>query len=222
MTTLGLIVGSLPLSRTQRHVARLLAEVAPRGTRVVELIPRGLPDHAPYSDVPAPSGALAWHRSVASVDGLVVLTPTVERSIPGSLKHAIDWAGSTTGPSAWVGTPTVIAGVSVGNLPRFAPIQHLRSVLTEKGAALRSQPETVLFAAPESFSPTGEALDPDLVDEARALISAAAGITAHQRRAGAVSLASASTEVDPVAAIAAAGPAPASPQTGIPMAPPAA
>lgn len=215
MTTLGLMLGSLPLARTQRHLARLLADVAPANTRVIELMPHDLPHHAPYADVPAPAGALEWRREISSVDGLIVVTPTRDRSIPGSLKSAIDWAGDSSGSSALTGMPTVIAGVSVGDLPRFASLQHLRTVLGDKGAVLRSQPETVLFASNESFDAEGLPVDQDLVAEARELISAAAGVAAHQRRAqtattGEVVL----PGTDPIAAVAAAGPAPASPPTG--------
>ncbi|WP_159449217.1 NADPH-dependent FMN reductase [Demequina sp. NBRC 110055] len=183
MTTLGLLIGSLPLARTQRHLTRLLIDAAPEGVTVVELDPRSLPQHAPYADVPAPADALAWKRSLAEIDGLVVITPTIERSIPGALKNAIDWAGGATAPNALKGMPTAIAGVSLGSLPRFASIQHLRTVLTDDGAVLRAQPEVVLFAAPETFAEDGTPLDEDLVVEARRLMSAAAGVAAHQRRA---------------------------------------
>ncbi|WP_084038130.1 NADPH-dependent FMN reductase [Demequina sp. NBRC 110053] len=217
MTTLGLLIGTLPLARTQRHLARLLAQSAPAGTHLIELVPHDLPYHAPYSDVPAPAGAQAWRRSVAAVDGLVILTPTIERSVPGALKNALDWAGSST----LAGMPTAIAGVSIGGLPRFAPLQHLRTVLADRNAAVRSQPETVLFAAPEAFDVDGTAIDQDLVAEARDLLSAAAGLAAHERRAQGAPASDAAdgaaTEV--LAAIAAAGPAPASPASGVPVAP---
>ena len=238
MTTIGLLIGSMPLARTQHHLARLLSDVAPTGTTVVELDARALPQHGPYGDVPAPADALAWKRLVGAVDGLVVLTPTIERSIPGSLKNAIDWAGGTAAPNALAGMPTVISGVSMGNLPRFASIQHLRTVLSDAGAALKSQPETVLFAAPEVFDADGAPLDEELVAEARALMSAAAGLIAHERRARAAVPTAASaaptapapaliddtevlaervTTLDPVAEVLAAAPGPASPARGVPV-----
>ncbi|GMA34551.1 NADPH-dependent FMN reductase [Demequina litorisediminis] len=184
MTTLGLIIGSLPLARTQRHLTHLLTQVAPPGTHIVELDPQHLPQHAPYEDVEAPAAALEWKRQVAAVDGLIIVSPTIERSIPGALKNGLDWAGGTAAPNALAGKPTTIAGVSLGSLPRFASIQHLRTVLGDHGASLRSQPEVVLFADPEtSFDADGQPSDPDLVAEARQLVSAAAGLAAHERRA---------------------------------------
>lgn len=213
MTTLGLLIGSLPLARTQHHLAQLLTDSAPPGVQVTVLDPHQLPHHAPYSDVPTPSAAHEWKRTLAAVDGLVVLTPTVERSIPGSLKNALDWAGGQSGINTLSGLPTVIAGVSVGTLPRFASIQHLRTVLGDAGAALKSQPETVLFAAPEAFDHAGSPVDADLVAEARDLMSAAAGLAVHERRAA---TARATTQtLDPVAEVMAAPPAPASPADGI-------
>ncbi|WP_159449610.1 NADPH-dependent FMN reductase [Demequina sp. NBRC 110057] len=226
MTTLGLLIGSLPLARTQRHLAHLLQDAAPAGTTIVELDPHALPQHAPYEDVPAPADALAWKRQVAEVDGIIVVTPTIERSIPGALKNAIDWAGGTAGPNALAGKPTIIAGVSLGSLPRFASIQHLRGVLGDHGAALRSQPEVVLFADPHtSFDAEGKPTDPDLVAEAAQLVSAAAGLAAHERRAriatpvtGVPAVASATRTIDPVTEVLAAAPGPQSPAVGIPAA----
>lgn len=212
MTTLGLLIGSMPLARTQHHLVRLLTDAAPDHTTVVPLDAQRLPHHAPYADVPVPTAAHDWRRSIAELDGIVVLAPTVERSIPGALKNAIDWAGGTGGPSALDGMPTIIAGVSVGPLPRFASLQHLRTVLGDQGAALRSQPETVLFATPEAFDDSGTAVDPDLITEARDLMSAAAGLTVHVRRTDAVA-----STMDPVAEVLTAGPAPVSPAEGIPV-----
>lgn len=239
VTTLGLLIGSLPLARTQRHLTRLLMDAAPEGVTVVELDPHSLPQHAPYADVPAPADALAWKRSFADLDGLVVITPTIERSIPGALKNAIDWAGGTSAPNALHGMPTAIAGVSLGSLPRFASIQHLRTVLTDDGAVLRAQPEVVLFAAPESFAEDGTPLDEDLLGEAKRLMSAAAGVAAHQRRvreteSGEVPVAATPVStagvdaptmaidtvslrtMDPVTEVMNAAPGPASPSVGVP------
>ncbi|WP_062079372.1 NADPH-dependent FMN reductase [Demequina globuliformis] len=216
MTTLGLLIGSLPLARTQHHLTQLLTDSAPPGVEVTLLDPHRLPHHAPYSDVPTPTAAHEWKRALAGVDGLVVLTPTVERSIPGSLKNALDWAGGMSGVNTLAGLPTVIAGVSVGTLPRFAAIQHLRTVLGDAGAALRSQPETVLFAAPEAFDDSDTPVDADLVAEARDLMSAAAGLAVHERRAATAR--AATQTMDPIAEVIAAPLAPISPADGIKVA----
>ncbi|GIG55204.1 NADPH-dependent FMN reductase [Demequina activiva] len=184
MATIGLLLGPLPRARTTRRVARLMHEAASSSTRLVELDLTAVPHHAPYTDVPAGATALAWKRAVADLDGLLVLTPAHERSVPGALKNALDWAGGAVAPNALAGLPVVIAGVCEGQAPRFSAIQHLRAVLADSGAHLKSQPEITLTIAPDSFGEDDACGDDALTVGARELLSIAAGFVAHQSRTG--------------------------------------
>ena len=184
MATIGILLGPLPRARTTRRVARLVHEAASPSTRLVELDLTAVPHHAPYTDVPAGAAALAWKRSVADLDGLLVLTPAHERSVPGALKNALDWAGGAVAPNALSGLPVVIAGVCEEQPPTFSAIQHLRTVLSDAGAQLKSQPEITLTITPDSFGEDDACKDDALMIEARELLSISAGFVAHQSRTG--------------------------------------
>lgn len=216
MTTVGVMIGPLPRSLTTRRVGRLLREVAPRSVRLVDLDVSALPLHTPHTDVPTPAHALAWKRTVNELDGLLVLTPAHERSIPGGLKNALDWAGGAVAPNALIDLPVVIGGMCEDELPRFAAIQHLRTVLTDAGARLKGQPEHILAFDRDSFADDGACVDQDVRAEARDLLAATAGHAEHQQRARIVDAASMHDDV--VSEILAAPHGPASAAEGVPIA----
>ena len=180
MPVIGLLLGQLPQARTARHLASMLHSAVPRGSTLIEISPADLPFHAPYSDTPAPSGAIAFKRAIDQVDGLLIVTPSHERSIPGALKHALDWAASS--PNSLAGKPVVIAGASAPRSGYFAALQHLRTVLGDADARLMGQPERTLAAAPHCFGGSGRCVDAELDSQVQELMSATAGYIAHLSR----------------------------------------
>ncbi|MDN4490367.1 NADPH-dependent FMN reductase [Demequina sp. SYSU T00068] len=180
MPVIGLLLGQLPHARTARQLATMLHAAAPSGTTLVEISTAELPFHAPYADMPTPAGAIAFKRALADVDGLLIITPSHERSIPGALKHAIDWASAS--PSSLEGKPVVIAGASAPRSGYFAALQHLRTVLNDAGARLMGQPERTLAVAPHCFGGSGRCVDAELDSQVSELVSAAAGYVAHLSR----------------------------------------
>jgi chromate reductase len=231
MPVIGLLLGQLPEARTTRLLSTLLHSVAPRGTTVVELTASDLPLHAPYTDAPLPSAGIALKRAIDEVDGVLVLTPTHERSIPGALKHAIDWA--TSSPSSLVGRPVAIAGAAAPRAGYFAALTHLRTVLKDAGATVMGQPEHALSVDAASFDEHGTCVDVELEAQAKELLAAVAGFVVHEARASIAAgdppatPATPATPVtparglavpsDPVAAaLAARAPGPPSPTVGIP------
>ncbi|MDN4476910.1 NADPH-dependent FMN reductase [Demequina sp. SYSU T00192] len=214
MPVIGLLLGHLPQARTTRLLSSLLHAAAPAGTRLVELTPNDLPLHAPYSDAPLPHAGLEWKRQIDAVDGLLVITPTHERSIPGVLKHALDWASCS--PSSLEDKPVVIAGAAAPRVGSFMAIVHLRSVLADAGALVMGQPERTLTVQSSDFSAHGRCHSAELDAQAHALLGAAAGYVAHVMRAGG-SGPLPTVPSDPVRAVRAErAAAPVSPAGGIP------
>ncbi|WP_062291136.1 NADPH-dependent FMN reductase [Demequina phytophila] len=214
MPVIGLLLGQLPQARTTRLLASLLHAAAPAGTRLVELTPPDLPLHAPYVDAPLPRAAFEWKRAIDAVDGLLIVTPTHERSVPGALKHTLDWAHAS--PSALAGKPIAIAGAAAPRAGSFMALVHLRTILSDAGAEVMGQPERTLAVQASDFSAHGRCHSADLDAQAHSLLGAAAGYIAHLTRiadSGQIP----TVPTDPVAAVRAErAPAPTSPALGIP------
>jgi chromate reductase len=66
------------------------------------------------------------HRTVHAV---LFVTPEYNRSIPGALKNAIDWASRPYGTNSFTRKPWAVIGTSPGKIGTAIGQQHLRSIL---------------------------------------------------------------------------------------------
>ena len=83
-----------------------------------------------------PAEAVRFKSEVASADGVLIVTPEHDRSIPAVLKNAVDWGARPYGKNSWTGKPAFITGTSPGAIGSALAQQHLRSVMTGLGMIL--------------------------------------------------------------------------------------
>src|SRR5512141_363297 len=76
-----------------------------------------------------PPVAKALKDAIAAVDAVLFVTPEYNRSIPGALKNAIDWASRPYGTNSFARKPSAVIGTSPGRIGTAIAQQHLRSVL---------------------------------------------------------------------------------------------
>ncbi len=156
----AVIVGSLRAQSVNRRLAQAIARtVAPRlDLEVVD-----------YADVPlfnqdreAEPGAavIAFRDAIRAADGVLIITPEYNRSMPGVLKNAIDWASRPPGQGVWSGKPAAIAGSSPGALGTGAAQVDLRNVLTAINVAVMGAPQIYFVHKDEHFTPDGGFSDP--------------------------------------------------------------
>jgi chromate reductase len=82
---------------------------------------------------------------MARADGVLIVTPEHDRSIPAVLKNAIDWGARPWGKNSWPGKPAFITGTSPGAMGSALAQQHLRSVMTGLGMILLGGEAYVTF-----------------------------------------------------------------------------
>jgi chromate reductase len=73
---------------------------------------------------------------VSRADGVMIVTPEHDRSIPAVLKNAVDWGARPYGKNSWAGKPAFITGTSPGAIGSAIAQQHLRSVMVSLGTIL--------------------------------------------------------------------------------------
>jgi chromate reductase len=78
---------------------------------------------------PLPETVTALKSAIADADGLIIVTPEYNYSVPGVLKNAIDWASRPGYASVMKGKPVFIASVSGGALGGVRAQAHLKNVL---------------------------------------------------------------------------------------------
>ena len=76
-------------------------------------IPFGdLPLYSHDYDEDFPPVARTFKDAIAAVDAVLFVTPEYNRSIPGGLKNAIDWASRPYGKNSFARKPSAVIGTS--------------------------------------------------------------------------------------------------------------
>jgi chromate reductase len=125
----GYLVGSLSTNSINRLLAKALVGLAPAELKMTEISFRDLPLYSYDYDANFPPAATSFKDALASVDAVLFVTPEYNRSIPGGLKNAIDWASRPWGKNSFTRKPTAVIGTSPGKIGTAVAQAHLRSIM---------------------------------------------------------------------------------------------
>lgn len=127
--TVGYFVGSLARGSINRKLARALVKLAPAELEMREIPIGDLPLYSYDYDADYPPPGRALKEAIAAVDAVLFVTPEYNRSIPGGLKNAIDWASRPWGKNSFHRKPSAVIGASPGKIGTAVGQQHLKSIL---------------------------------------------------------------------------------------------
>jgi chromate reductase len=96
---------------------------------MMEIPLKDLPLYNRDYDGDYPQVAREFKDAIAAVDAVLFVTPEYNRSIPGALKNAIDWASRPYGKNSFARKPSAVIGTSPGKIGTAIGQQHLRSIL---------------------------------------------------------------------------------------------
>jgi chromate reductase len=153
------ISGSLRKDSFNTLLLHTLQPLAPAGMQIEIADINSLPLYNQDDEAAFPKEAQALKDTIAAADGIIISTPEYNRSIPGVLKNAIDWASRPYGKNSFAKKPVLVMGVSVGKLGTALAQSHLRQVLLHLDADVIGQPELYLGPANEIFNGKGEIID---------------------------------------------------------------
>jgi chromate reductase len=128
--TVGYFVGSLAKDSINRKLANALVGLAPAGLHMREIPIKELPLYSYDFDTDFPPPARALKEAIDGVDAVLFVTPEYNRSIPGGLKNAIDWASRPWGKNSFARKPSATIGTSPGKIGTAVGQQHLKSILS--------------------------------------------------------------------------------------------
>jgi len=155
-TTVGYFVGRLAKNSINRKLALALTKLAPSEMTMREIPIGDLPLYSYDYDQNYPAPATALKDAIASVDAVLFVTPEYNRSIPGGLKNAIDWASRPWGKNSFHRKPSGIMGTSPGKIGTAVAQQHLRSILAFCNSPLMNAIEAYIQFEPGLISDDGE------------------------------------------------------------------
>ena len=154
--TVGYFVGSLAKGSLNRKLALALTRLAPKKITMREIPIADLPlyNHDHDSDYPPVDRALT--ESIASAAAVLFVTPEYNRSIPGPLKNAIDWASRPYGDNSFSRKPSATIGTSPGKIGTAVAQQHLKSILSFCNSPQMNAIEAYIQFTPGLIADDGE------------------------------------------------------------------
>lgn len=158
MTTykVGYFVGSLAKASINRKLAKALVGLAPPELDMVEIPFKDLPLYSYDYDADFPPVARTFKQAIDAVDAVLFVTPEYNRSIPGALKNAIDWASRPWGKNSFTHKPSAIIGTSPGSIGTAVAQQSLRSVLCFCNSPLMNTVEAYIQFTPGLIDDDGQ------------------------------------------------------------------
>src|SRR5687768_14670902 len=97
----GYFIGSLSSTSINRLLSKAMIKLAPKELQFTEIPFADLPLYRPEFDADYPPPAKAFKEAIAAVDAVLFVTPEYNRSIPGGLKNAIDFASRPYGKNSF-------------------------------------------------------------------------------------------------------------------------
>lgn len=158
----GVFIGSLAKESINRKLANALFKLAPASLELKEIPIKDLPLYSWDYDAEYPPEGKAFKDAIAEVDALLFVTPEYNRSIPGSLKNAIDWGSRPWGKNSFALKPSGVIGTSPGAIGTAVAQQHLRSILSFVNSPEMAQPEAYIQTKPGLITDDGTITNPDV------------------------------------------------------------
>jgi chromate reductase len=146
--TVGYLVGSLASDSINRTLSKALIRLAPPRLELTEIPIGELPLYSRDYDAEYPPAGRELKEALTAVDAVLFVTPEYNRSIPGALKNAIDWASRPRGSNSFARKPSAVIGASTGKIGTAVAQQSLRSVLSFCNSPQMNAPEAYITVTP--------------------------------------------------------------------------
>jgi chromate reductase len=152
---IAVLVGSLRRDSFNRQLATAMARLAPADFAFKTVDIGHLPLYNQDEDAQPADVLKRFKAELATVHGLLFVTPEYNRSVPGVLKNALDQGSRPYGQSAWAGKPAGVMGASPGAIGTALAQQHLRNILACLDVPTLGQPEAFIHAKDGLFDADG-------------------------------------------------------------------
>ena len=155
----GYLIGSIASESINRKLANALFKLAPEQLRFEEISYRDLPIYSYDYDNDYPEVGRKFKQAIEASDAILIVTPEYNRSIPGGLKNAIDWASRPWGTNSFKHIPSGVIGTSPGAIGTAVGQQHLRSILGFLNSPQMNSPEAYIQFKDGMLNDAGEIAD---------------------------------------------------------------
>ena len=149
------IAGSLRKESFTLKIANALAKLAPATLKLNVVTLHDISFFNQDLEAAPPADWLAFREKLQKSNGVLLVTPEYNRSIPGVLKNAIDVGSRPYGKSSFLGKPTGIVSNSPGALGGVNAAKHLQNIMPGISGPIMGQPEIYLNGVGDAFDDKG-------------------------------------------------------------------
>lgn len=147
------ICGSLRKSSYNAALVRLLPSLAPASMKFTPVPSYGGFPHYNFDlqdEKGFPAEVTAFADAIRAADGIVIVSPEYNWTIPGAFKNALDWV-SRMKEQPFKGKPVALQSASIALLGGSRMQYHLRQCLVSIDALVIGRPEVIVTFAKEKF-----------------------------------------------------------------------
>src|SRR5215212_5518753 len=160
MSKIAVIVGSLRRESINRKLAEALAKLAGSRAQFTILRIDDLPLFNQDQEPNPPAAVTRLKGEIEAADGVLIVTPEYNRSIPGVLKNAIDWASRPYGKNSFNLKPSATIGTSPGAIGTAVAQTHLRSIMAFCNSPMMNAIEAYIEFTPNLIDDDGKVTNP--------------------------------------------------------------
>ncbi len=178
------ISGSLRSKSFNTMLVRAIVETAPPGTTIEIGSIKEIPLYNGDVDAAgAPASVRELKERIATADGLLLVSPEYNHSIPGVLKNAIDWISRPAAdiPRVFGGRPVGVIGATPGPGGTTLMQEAWLPVLRALGVVPFFSTKLMLANAGKVFDEQGRLQDPAVRMQVEKYIAAFAGFVARHK-----------------------------------------
>ena len=164
--------GSLRRDSYNRALIKAAKELAPDNAEVEIFDLDGIPLYNQDNEPNMPEQVKLFKKKIKAADAVLISTPEYNRSIPGVLKNAIDWASRPYGDNSFDDKPVAAFGATGGSIVGTSAAQiHLRQIFSFLNMHPLERPLLFIGGASEKIE-NGDVVDEELRDLIKSMMQA--------------------------------------------------
>jgi len=151
--------GSLRKDSYNKMLLKAAQELSPENVKIEIFDLEGIPLFNQDLESKPNDKIKIFKEKIKAADGLLIVTPEYNYSVPGVLKNAIDAASRPKSANPFEEKPTGIMGASIGMIGTARAQYHLRQTMVFLNSYIMNRPEIMVTFAEGKFDQAGRLTD---------------------------------------------------------------
>ncbi len=153
---IAVIVGSLRKESFHRKIANYITTIAPENLELEFVEVGGLPlFNEDLDGKNAPESWVNFRNKIKEMNGVILVSPEYNRSMPATIKNALDVGSRPYGSNVWDGMAGAVISGSLSGIGGFGANHHIRQSAVFLNIFMMQQPEAYIPTIQNIFDNAG-------------------------------------------------------------------